>query len=290
MKNIIEFLKKYNHLFLFVLLEVISAVLLFRFNSYQGSIWFTSANTVTAKVYEGTSAVEHYFSLTGVNEKLSMRNVVLEQQVSELREQLRQAGVDSTQIGFANDASVPAGLTVIPAHVVSCSVDRADNLMTIDKGSDDGVKPDMGVVCGQGIVGIVYQTSPHYSIVIPVISTRSNLSCSIEGRDYFGYLRWEKGSSRLAYLDNVPRHATFRLYERVVTSGFSSVFPRGVLVGKILHVYNSPDGLSYRMQLQLSTDFGRLRDVCVISDATAKERLELLRSAQDSIKLSKEGE
>lgn len=82
----------------------------------------------------------------------------------------------------------------------------------------------------------------------------------------------------------MPRHAHFKLGDYVVTSGYSAVFPPGVRVGKILHVFNSADGLSYRVQLRLSTDFGNLRDVCVIDDTLMKERIEIMRAAQDSIK------
>ena len=88
----------------------------------------------------------------------------------------------------------------------------------------------------------------------------------------------------MAYVEDVPRHARFRLYEWVETSGYSSVFPPGIAVGKILHVYNSPDGISYRLQVELSTDFGKLRDVCVIDNKPVLERLDALRAAQDSLK------
>ena len=147
----------------------------------------------------------------------------------------------------------------------------------------------MGVACGNGVVGIVYLVSKHYAVVIPVLNTESNISCAINGRGYFGYLHWRGGASDIAYLDDVPRHAKFRLHDKIVTSGYSSVFPPGVLVGEILHIYNSDDGLSYKLMVKLSTDFGNLRDVCVIDDASVKERLNLLKSAQDSIKEKTEG-
>ena len=134
------------------------------------------------------------------------------------------------------------------------------------------------------IRGIVYLVAEHYSVLIPVLNTKSNISCTIKNRGYFGYLRWKGGPSEYAYMEDVPRHAHFMLGDYVVTSGYSAVFPPGVLVGKVLHVFNSADGLSYRVQLKLSTDFAKLRDVCVIDDAPMRERLELMRAAQDSIK------
>jgi rod shape-determining protein MreC len=282
-KNLIDFFTRYNYWFLFLLLEVISFVLLFQFNSYQGSVWFTSANIVSGKVYEISSKVESFFELSQVNEQLTQRNIYLEQQVKGLQEKLTSATQDSSYLRN-NQYQYLAGYKLIPAKVVSNSVDKYNNLITIDKGAADGVKKDMGVACGNGVVGIVFMTSEHYSIVIPVLNSQSNISCTIKGRGYFGYLHWKGGDASMAYVDDVPRHARFKLYDTIVTSGYSSVFPPGLLVGKVRHVYNSPDGVSYRLKIKLATDFGSLRDVCVIDNSVMNERLELLRATQDSIK------
>lgn len=285
MHNLTEFLAKHNHWFVFLVLEVVSMVLLFRYNSYQGSVWFSSANVVTGKVYEWDSAVESFFSLSGVNSQLTQRNAFLEQQVRMLDDSIARLTRSQEAAVTRLSSMVPfQGCRLIPAKVVANMVNRYDNLITIDKGSADGVKRDMGVVCGMGVVGIVYLVSEHYSIVIPALNSHSNISCTIQRRGYFGYLRWRGGSSQLAYLEDVPRHAHFKLGDNVVTSGYSSVFPPGVMVGKVLHVFNSADGLSYRVQVKLSTDFARLRDVCLVDDSALQERIDLMRAAQDSIK------
>lgn len=285
MHNLTEFLAKHNHWFVFLVLEVVSMVLLFRYNSYQGSVWFSSANAVTGKVYEWDSAVESFFSLSGVNSQLTQRNAFLEQQVRMLDDSIARLTRSQEAAVTRLSSMVPfQGCRLIPAKVVAKMVNRYDNLITIDKGSADGVKRDMGVVCGMGVVGIVYLVSEHYSIVIPALNSHSNISCTIQRRGYFGYLRWRGGSSQLAYLEDVPRHAHFKLGDNVVTSGYSSVFPPGVMVGKVLHVFNSADGLSYRVQVKLSTDFARLRDVCLVDDSALQERIDLMRAAQDSIK------
>ena len=285
MHNLTEFLAKHNHWFVFLVLEVVSMVLLFRYNSYQGSVWFSSANAVTGKVYEWDSAVESYFSLSGVNSQLTQRNAFLEQQVRMLDDSIARLTRSQEAAVTRLSSMVPfQGCRLIPAKVVANMVNRYDNLITIDKGSADGVKRDMGVVCGMGVVGIVYLVSEHYSIVIPALNSHSNISCTIQRRGYFGYLRWRGGSSQLAYLEDVPRHAHFKLGDNVVTSGYSSVFPPGVMGGKVLHVFNSADGLSYRVQVKLSTDFARLRDVCLVDDSALQERIDLMRAAQDSIK------
>ena len=285
MHNLTEFLAKHNHWFVFLVLEVVSMVLLFRYNSYQGSVWFSSANAVTGKVYEWDSAVESYFSLSSVNSQLTQRNVLLEQHVRALNDSIAHlTHSQETAVERLARMNPFQGCKLLPAQVVTNTVNRYNNLITLDKGAADGVKRDMGVVCGMGVVGIVYLVSEHYSIVIPVLNGHSNISCTIQGRGYFGYLRWRGGSSQLAYLEDVPRHAHFKLGDYVVTSGYSSVFPSGVMVGKVLHVFNSADGLSYRVQVKLSTDFARLRDVCLVDDSALQERIDLMRAAQDSIK------
>jgi rod shape-determining protein MreC len=283
MRNLLEFLEKYHHWFLFLLLEVISFVLLFQYNSYQGSVWFSSANFVSGKVYEWESGIESYFSLAKVNEELTQRNLVLEQQVSGLSEKLTDATGDSAFLHTPTLQKL-AQYKLMPAKVISNMIDKHDNFITIDKGSADGIKKDMGVVSGNGVVGIVYLVSAHYAVILPVLNSESNVSCKILGRGYFGYLHWDGGYTSMAYVDDVPRHARFRIGDYVVTSGYSAVFPPGIMVGKVRYVFNSPDGLSYRLKVQLATDFGNLRDVCVIDNTSLQEQMDVLKAAQDSIK------
>ena len=288
MRNLLDFLVKYSYWFLFFVLEAVSFVLLFQFNSYQGSVWFSSAHAVAGKLYETTSAVESYFQLSKINTELTQRNLYLEQRLCKLEKEKSDSVADSTMENSLLLKSLQP-YRLIPAQVVNMKWGRKDNLLTIDKGEADGIKKDMGVVCGTGIVGIVYLTSAHYSIVIPVLNSQSNISCVIQGRGYFGYLHWTGGDISEAYVDDVPRHAHFKLYENVVTSGYSSVFPAGIMVGKILHVYNSADQMSYRLRVKLSTDFGRLRDVCVVDNTALSEQIEVMRAAEDSIRMKEAG-
>lgn len=291
MRNLIEFLTKNIHWFVFVLFEVISVVLLFRYNTYQQSVWFSSANFVAGQVREVDSKVTSYFHLASVNEQLSQRNIELEHELGLLRKQLEgvQALKDTSAI-VKSQTALLGQFKLIPAKVVDNSVSSPDNLITINKGTADGVRTDMGVACGTGVVGIVFLASAHYAVVLPLLNTRSNVSCAIQDRGYFGYLHWSSPPSNVAYLDDIPRHAKYKRGDHVVTSGYSSVFPPGIMVGKVGRTYNSPDGLSYRVEVLLSTDFSKLRDVCVINDESSAERLQFLRAAQDSINAQHAGQ
>ena len=285
MQNLLEFLQKYHHWFLFVLLEVISLVLLFQYNSYQGSVWLSSANAVSGKVNEGRAEVESFFSLRQMNEGLTLRNFYMERQLSQLRRLYSEATEDTAGL-WAKEMTFLKQYRMIPAKVVTNALNRQDNLLTIDRGTKDGVEVGMGVACGQGVVGVTYLVSDHYAVVMPVLNIASRISCAIRGHNYFGVLRWNGKDAGVAYLEDIPRHARFKRGDWVETNGYSSIFPPGVLVGKIETVYNSDDGLSYRVKVRLSTDFGHLRDVVVVNDPTIVERTRLLQSARDSLKLN----
>ncbi len=286
MKNLLTFVTRYYHWFMLLLLEVASGVLLFQYNNYQSSVWFTSANAVVGKVYEWDAAVRSFFSLTRVNEELTLRNFYLERQVTQLRRLYGDLTQDTT-VMQRQELEFLSQYKLIPAKVVSNTVDKANNLITIDKGRLDGVEKDMGVACGSGVVGVVYLVSSHYSVVIPVLNVPSSrISCAIRGRGYFGYLQWYGGDPSVAYVEDIPRHARFKRGDWVETSGYSAIFPPGVLVGKVTNIYNSTDGLSYRLKVNLTTDFACLRDVCVISDKSIGERLRLLEQVKDSITMT----
>ncbi len=279
MRNLFEFLSKYYHWLLFVILEAASVSLLFSYNNYQSSVWFSSANAVSGKVYEWSSAVSSYFELANINEDLTKRNTSLELQLASAKKTIARLTEDSTAVL----AQIPDGYKSIQAKVVHSSTDKPDNLITIDKGSADGIRKDMGVVSGDGVVGIVYLVGTHYSVVIPVLNSQSNISCTIRRRGFFGYLRWPGKESGYAFVEDVPRHAHYAKGDIIETSGYSSVFPKGITVGKVICTFNSADGMSYRIKVRLATDFTNLRDVCVIDNAPMQEQLDILRAAQDSI-------
>lgn len=286
MKNLLEFLSAHFHWFLFLVLEVLSLTLVVQYNSYQNSVWFSTANVAVGKFYEWDSKVESFFSLAKANEDLTRRNFFLERQVTQLRRLYNEAH-EQTDTNELRGLDLLQQYQLIPAKVVTNQLHKANNLLTIDKGSSDGVEEGMGVACGQGVVGVVYLTSSHYSIVIPVLNMKSSrISCAIRNRGYFGVLRWDGKDAGTAYVEDIPRHARFKRGEWVETNGYSSIFPPGVLIGQIRQVYNSRDGLSYRLKVRLSTDFGRLRDVVVISDKTIGERMRLMQAARDSLKLN----
>ena len=281
MKKLLDFLVKYNYWLLFVLLEAASFALLFRFNRYQQGVFFTTANAVAGKIYETEAAILSYFSLGQENLRLTEQNLQLERELSRLQAELLQAGADSA--GLDSMMAEPLQeIRLIRGRVVHNSLTRRKNFLTLDCGSSDGVLSGQGVVGSSGVTGIVYLTSAHYSVVVSLLNVDSRISCKIADTGYFGTLTWDGRDARYAYLEGIPRHAKFRRGGRIVTSGYSEVFPEGLPVGHIGEVTTSDDGLSYRLQVVLSTDFGNLSEARVIGQTFDPEQFRLLQEAEQS--------
>ena len=274
MRDLLNFLQRYNHWLLFFLLEAVSLFLLCNTGAYQHSAALSSANVIAGTVYDITGSITSYFHLKDVNEDLLDRNLWLEQRVLQLERAL-DSHVGDSAVRLALRRVLPSETGVyrsFKAHVIKNSLNLTDNYITLDKGSAAGIKPDMAVVGAAGIVGIVYRTSPRYSLVLPLLNSKSSISCKIQGSDYFGYLKWEGCDSRYAYLKDLPRHAEFNLGDTVVTSGFSSVFPQGLMVGVVDNMAGADDGLSHLLRIKLSTDFGKLGSVRILARSGQEEQ------------------
>ena len=270
MSNWLEWFRTHLHWLVFLALEAASMVMLFRFNTYHSSVWATQSNVVAGSVLQWESDFHSYLQLREINEQLTHENLVLQYNNQLLRDELLELQHDTTYVERLMQEHLQE-LHYIPARVVSNSVRMKDNVITLNKGARDGVHEEMGVVCGTGIVGIVYQVSDHFSLVLPILNSKSNISCRLRDTEYFGSLKWKGGNVLDAYIDDIPRHARFKVGDVVETSGFSSVFPAGIFVGKVSEVLNSPDGLSYELKVRLSCDLAVLRDVNIIDNPVKAE-------------------
>jgi rod shape-determining protein MreC len=170
---------------------------------------------------------------------------------------------------------------VVSAQVVNMTLHKANNLITINKGEADGIRPEMGVVCSRGVVGIVYMTSQHYSIVMPLLNVNSKISCRLRHSEFFGSLVWQRGHADIAYVTSVPRHAPVKTKEIVETNGYSDIFPPGLPIGVVQKIGDSPDGMSYFLRVKLFANFPTLREVSVITNYSAPERRALEEMAED---------
>ena len=221
MRRLLAFLIRYHYWFFFIILEIASLLLLFRYNRYQQSVLFTSANGVVGTVYEVQRITNEYLGLKQINEDLLRRNMELERRVVYAESKYKDLIADSLYHIPSNDEV----FTTIGARVINNTLHKLDNFITLNRGRSSGIEPDMGVLDAQGVVGIVYKVSDHYSLVISLLNSQMNLSCKIKGTDYFGYLHWEGDDPQAAYLKDLPR-----LQASILDTVCRYVKPAGVLL------------------------------------------------------------
>ncbi|MCM1021443.1 MAG: rod shape-determining protein MreC [Muribaculum sp.] len=270
MQNLIDFLIKYSKWLVFIFYIVVSCMLLFDRNPYQHYVYLTSANAVSSSLFGISNNVTSYFHLHEINEDLQLRNAMLENEVTMLRKQLRtveETILEDSMRRMPAETQFDFRL----AHVISNSVSRMHNYITIEKGSLDSIEPEMGVVDQNGVVGIVNVVGPHSSRVISLLNPKMRLSCKVKGRSDFGSLVWDCKNPHEALLEEMPRHERFKVGDTIVTSGYSSVFPEGIPVGTIMSHENAHNNNFYTLRIKLFTDFTTLSTVRVLRNSLSDE-------------------
>ena len=279
MNNLLNFFIKHSAWFIFAIYVILSLVLLFKDNPYQQSVYLTSANSVSAAVYKAFNGVTSYFHLRGINESLQERNAALEMELIELRNQMTDMALLSP-----DTLRQPAlkQYSFVMAHVISNSIAQPNNYITINRGHMDGVAPEMGVIDQNGVVGIVNVVGPHASRVISLLNPHMRLSCKLQRSGFYGSLVWDGKSPRYAVLEELPKHITYHKGDTIVTSGYSAVFPEGIIVGTVEGLARDLSDSFVSLRIKLTTNFSQLSSVRVITNSM-KEQIEALRRAEQGI-------
>lgn len=246
-----------------------SCVLLFTRNPYQHHIYMTSANTVTAGVFSLSNNITSYFNLREINSDLNERNATLEAEVLALKSELQK--IDDTRHTDTIVETETGQYQFIVAHVINNSISKPYNYITINKGYADGIRPEMGVIDQNGVVGAVNVVAAHSARVISVLNQNFHVSCKVKSSQHFGSLTWQGGDPRVALLEDLPRHSQVKPGDTIVTTGFSAVFPPDIPVGRIMKPQNGKELSTSNLKVQLSTDFARLSTVQVVVNAQRKE-------------------
>lgn len=281
MKNLLDFFVKHSAWFVLMLYLILSCVLLVRNNPYQQSVYLTSANAVCATVYEGISSVTDYFHLKGINDDLQERNALLEMELVDLRARVNDLKMQLPDT--LKSQPVLQHFDFVVAHVISNSIAQTNNYITINRGEADGIKPEMGVVDQTGVVGIVNVVGKHSARIISLLNPDIRLSCKLRDSEYFGSMVWEGGDSRYAVLEELPKHLTYQVGDTVVTSGFSTVFPEGIIVGTVEGRARNLSDSFVSLKVRLTTNFSQLSTVRVITNDMAEELRMLEVNPNDTI-------
>lgn len=269
MRNILQFLIKYQFLLLFLLLETIAISLVIRYNYYHQISYLNFAQKWHASLSLKKEHARQYLKLKTLNDRLLIENERLRNELAYYQKKYTQyppkAVHDSSDISY------------LTARVINCTVHLPYNYLTLDKGSDSGIQPNMAVISDQGIVGVVIATSKHFAIVMPVLNKKFKVSAKFKKNNYFGSFEWPGSNYRFGTLNDIPLHVPIKHGDTIVTSGYSNIFPEGIMIG-VVEDYSISMGTFYSINVRLSTDFKNLYYVYLISNKKLLEQTTLENS------------
>lgn len=275
MRNLIRFLSKNSFLFLFLFLLFISFVLLVKNNNYQNSKFFNSSNFLIGNLYSTVKNVDEYFNLKNVNAELAQQNAVL--QTNQINSFIKLYG-DTVRI---KDTIYAQKYVYTSAKAINNSTNKRENYITIDKGAANGIEAGMGVVSAKGVIGTVKNVSENFCSIMSVLHEKNAVSAKIKKSGYIGSLVWELGNYRVAQLKDIPNHVQLTKGDTIITSGYSSAFPEGLIVGWI-NDFDIPEGNNfYNIDIQLSVDYKSLSHVFIVK-SLMKDEQEKLEELNDN--------
>lgn len=275
-----RFIAKNGLLAFFVFLQMVSIMFIFTKNVMQRSFVAANVSALNSWVSEYIDEGASYLKLKQVNEDLVAQNKFLMK---------RLYGYDHVSVpkNVIVKDSLQKGLTytIIDADVVQNSINRSNNYFTINRGKVHGIEPKMGVIAPQGVAGIVVNTTKNYSLVQSVLSTKNiKINASLKNSDYFGTLAWNGEDSRIMNLSDIPKYISIKIGDTIITDGKSSIFPKGIMIGKIAGYEVDTKTGHWDIFVELSQKMGQIQKVFVVKNLKQEEINEIEKVLEETIK------
>ncbi|WP_299583831.1 rod shape-determining protein MreC [uncultured Sunxiuqinia sp.] len=268
MRSLLQFLARHYFVFLFLALEVVSLILIVNYNNFQRVKFLNSSNWVSASLFEASSNLTNYFQLRKINDELAAENAELQTKLQKL---------EVVEIFSRRDTTLNRDTTYrfIPARIINNSVNKQYNYVTMNKGRLDGIEQDMGIVGPHGVVGVVTNVTDHYSSGPSILNKRWRVSAKIKKNNYFGSLSWSGDNHEYAQLNEIPFHVELAAGDTIITSGYSSIFPEGIMLG-VIDDFNHDSGANfYKIKIRLSTNFKTITHVQLVKNNFLEEQINL---------------
>jgi rod shape-determining protein MreC len=268
MRSLLNFLVRYNNLFIFLILEGIAFYLISTGNSYQNARLLNGVRGMTRGIEEKLYNYRSYLGLHEINERLAAENIALKNRIGEMSK------VESSVITSVDDSVYKQQYIYTSAEVTANSVNKQKNFFTINKGSQQGIAVDMAVTSSNSVAGVIVGCSKNYSVAMSLLNRDFKLSARIRSNGYYGSLSWDGKDYRYAVLNEIPQHVSMIAGDTVEATGFSAIFPEGAIVGTVSD-FEKTGGDFYKIRILLMTDFRKLNFVDVIGNMKKSEQLEL---------------
>lgn len=272
MRKLIAFLIRYSLVILFIGLELLAFGLIVNNNGYQKSVFFSSGNTVMASLFRVSNSVVDFFYLRQANNGLASENTRLKNQLVQLENHLSNFTRNQVEPADITWMEPEKEITFMSAKVIHNSTNKIQNYITLNKGARDGVRVDMGVINEEGVVGIVSKVTNKFSVVIPILNPKLQISTKFIKNNYSGPIVWEGHDYRYAKLNDIARHVKFSLGDSIITSGYSYSFPEGMLIGTVDDFTIHESDAYYEIKIRLAVNFRTLSHVKLINYLNFEEQ------------------
>lgn len=283
MRNVFLFIGRHFNFLFFLVLQIIALSFLFRFNKYHEAAFLNVSTEITGRINERYNNIEYYFQLKKTNESLVQENLRLRQQLKENYE-----GPDSLRRMINDTIKVDTGqrllkYRILEAKVVNNSVTAMANYLTIHRGFDQGVRPNMGVTGPQGIVGSVVNVSKNFATVQSMLHYQFGVVAKLKNSRETGTISWNGQSPLFVTMKNIPKSVKVNIGDTVVTGQTSSLFPANLMVGTIADIVPDPSSNFYTLKVRTATNFSTLEYVYVIDNLQYDEQKRLEDSTRKKI-------
>lgn len=253
MYNLFAFLKKYSAVILFIVLELLCFIMIVQSQPYHNRKMVNFANSISGGFHEMTSNWSDYLHLKSENEALAEQNALLLNELNSIK-------------GASDTIVYDEKFCYIPAHVIKNTIYEVNNYIVIDKGRADGIEPDMGVICSDGVVGKVLNVSDNYASVMSLLNTNSVTSCRFTDNQHVANIVWDAKNYQYGVAQDIPSHLLIKKGDSLVTSGLSLSFPADIMIATIEEYSNNPNDMFSKAKVKFSTNFSTLRHVYVVKN------------------------
>jgi rod shape-determining protein MreC len=274
MRNLFRFIARNYFFFLFAGLQVVCFFLIIQNNFYQRSAFINSSSYLAGNIYNVRNNITQYFNLRTINEQMARESTLL-------MESLPNSYLRTDQQVFTfMDTLFRKQYSYIHARVINNSVRNRNNYITLDKGRLQGIRPDMGVITSQGVIGIVKEVSSNFSSVLSFLHSDIQISAKVKKNDHLGTILWNGYDHRKATMLYIPPHVQLEKGDTIITSGFSHIFPEGILIGTISDFEIRRGDNFFTIEIDLATDFNNLQYVSVVKNLYKDELIQLENSSR----------
>lgn len=274
MQNLIDLIRKYQFVFVFIFLQIIATILLLNQNTFHRFAYLNTTNALVGNFLETQADIKGYFGLKNQNIRLQDENAELRAQLCALEKAYFE--VADTFPNLELDSNT---ISFIQSRIINVSKQDNNQFLTINKGSQHGIAKHMGVISTTGIVGKTLYVSKYFSIVMSILHESSYVNVKVGSSEYDGSLHWNGETDGYSQINSISKYAEVAVGDSVYTNNYSTTFPENILVGVVSNVHLNPDNQFYEIDVKLSHDFNNLDAVYLLKDAQEEERLIL----EDSI-------